>query len=682
MIQIVKTCFFIECIGILLLILGRRNAFVLSFATVFLWAWAFNFFYAVTTVPAYIVMQLSGRESPLGTLCLAIVGTLLYFVFYLLLQHLVLREANGGSIKSAKKHYLDSNLKIPNIIIAAIVFLVLGLIIKLIAIFSAPTSVYDWGNYLASIFLLLFLIVSAFNLKPKGFIAFTIIAATSCILVFVFVYVFYMIVISLLIAIIAFFLLVALAFCMLDIFAVLFFESVSAFAGIAFYIPLIAAAPAVATATTGDMMNKGISTTAKDQGIKSGHLKYVILNIILLFVFSIPLLSATTGLCGIFRCKPAFVAERQFINWTNILTATEAVGTNSESFRANTDLFKDGNLNCLQYTKQYNSDADDYYSVILHDGVLYILENETTTCVALEACPIKNSINTVILHDSDKAFVLGDEELFILTEDNEHYMQGYYPWRRKYLKMNEDEQMDYIYHLISEECNGNDTAPLKTVALIKLAAQRGQLVYFNPNDKLVYFASTDEKGFVTFYKQTKENERTILATVASGAKSMRTPYMYDIKQDYIACMDGSKATIVTSEGEVSVIDKVFAGGNFYSWNSFYTEEGEYCQVLQNNEGLYIYNCDNRKQIHTKLDPYIAENSSGLLKIRNGFYQYYYQDNDLLRKLTFIKESFVDNKDESFKSRFIDNSYQIIRWHGAQINTSSFEKTSATNENGE
>lgn len=164
MIQIVKTCFFIECIGILLLILGRRNAFVLSFATVFLWAWAFNFFYAVTTVPAYIVMQLSGRESPLGTLCLAIVGTLLYFVFYLLLQHLVLREANGGSIKSAKKHYLDSNLKIPNIIIAAIVFLVLGLIIKLIALFSAPTSVYDWGNYLASIFLLLFLIVSAFNL--------------------------------------------------------------------------------------------------------------------------------------------------------------------------------------------------------------------------------------------------------------------------------------------------------------------------------------------------------------------------------------------------------------------------------------------------------------------------------------------------------------------------------------
>ena len=120
MIQIVKTCFFIECIGILLLILGRRNAFVLSFATVFLWAWAFNFFYAVTTVPAYIVMQLSGREFPLGTLCLAIVGTLLYFVFYLLLQHLVLREANGGSIKSAKKHYLDSNLKIPNIIIAAI----------------------------------------------------------------------------------------------------------------------------------------------------------------------------------------------------------------------------------------------------------------------------------------------------------------------------------------------------------------------------------------------------------------------------------------------------------------------------------------------------------------------------------------------------------------------------------
>ena len=147
-------------------------------------------------------------------------------------------------------------------------------------------------------------------------------------------------------------------------------------------------------------------------------------------------------------------------------------------------------------------------------------------------------------------------------------------------------------------------------------------------------------------------------------------------------MDGSKATIVTSEGEVSVIDKVFAGGNFYSWNTVYTEEGEYCQVLQNNEGLYIYNCDNRKQIHTKLDPYIAENSTGLLKIRNGFYQYYYQDNDLLRKLTFIKESFVDNKDESFKSRFIDNSYQIIRWHGAQINTSSFEKTSATNENGE
>jgi hypothetical protein len=332
-----------------------------------------------------------------------------------------------------------------------------------------------------------------------------------------------------------------------------------------------------------------------------------------------------------------------------------------KKFRGSIDVYENDTLNCLQNTEDYNIAIDEAVTSILHGGVLHVYDSENQQVIVQEACPVPNGPDTVVLNYASTTFVLGDEELFIQEYDSfenryGHYFRSRYPWREAYLAMSEEEQFNQIYEILMR---GSTVAPLEEAALVKLSAQKGQLVHYDFDSQLVYFASPKEDGTVTFYEQSGPGECREIATAGLHMASGRVPYMWDSRGNYIICINGAEGIAVYPDGYVSGPYPMH-GRDLLSINSLYNESGAFCMVDLTPDRIYVFNYDRDEWVHMDVDPEITERSTGILCNGHSIY-YYYPREDLLRKYTYLKDMFVDFKGQSFKKRFIESHYHGLRY---------------------
>ncbi len=571
---------------------------------------------------------------------------------------------------------------------AAFTVLAVGLIIKTasnilnIALGSFVTVPLEWFDFLTSVCVFTFLLICVFSLTPIGFVFFSISGAILCMGVYLLIWGIGVAIIGMILSGIVSALL---SFVLIGGYTIGFtfvVTSVTVFTFTPVLIPAVSVAPLTAGAAVAAGLAGGANTAASkhEEASPGKRIASVLINLILLLVVGIPLLSAATGLSGPFRSKPGHILGLQLLNRFNLITAEESVSRGTllsamgeKTFTADIDVFKNGTLNCLQNTKEYNIAVDDVKTSILHGGVLHVYDSESQQVLIQEACPVPNGPDTVVLHTATTTFVLGNEELFILQHlsyDNitGHYFRSRYPWRKAYLELTEAEQFDRIYEILSR---GKKGAPLQEAALIKLSAQKGQLVHYDFDRMIVYFASPKDDGTVTFYEQTGPGERREFATVKAHMESGRIPYLWDSREEYIVCVNGSELTGVWPDGYVSEPYPMH-GREILSINSLYDKNGMFCMVDLTPDKLYIFDYSSEQWIHMDVDPEITKCSTGILSNGNSIYCYYYPNDDLIRKYTYLKDM-SDFSGESFKKRYIESHYHGLRYLYYPLDSSGFDR---------
>ena len=670
-IPLTRICFALEVISLLCFVIEIKYEITLKIGDLFYFIWLIQAANVFLNLPfiVYVILNdgadASGYRPPRDLIPLAICGALLILV-YIALEHILGTAISTETVNRRK-------VVIPGKLVSALKLLVMALRIKfyfvifLILCGEVPGIVYEPIGFAISVLLLVFLLICSFYLKPHGFIIISLATAILCIGVYLIIWIMGFVIASLILALILSCVIFFTLTFSSGIFSLFFMGDIIAVSNLAFLIPLISVPPVATTAVGGAILKDGIySTVSKTRHrSKSGYIAGIFINIILLFTVSIPLLSVTGDLSGVFRCKPAYIAGLQYLNRYNLIFSDSSVdsvniwGFDKEYF-VDMDIFKNGNRNCLQNTEQYNSYSDDNTFVILHGGVLRVVDAESMSIKTWEACPIKNDNNTVIFYTGTEALVLGKEELFILNNNNRHYTRLYYPWCEKYLNMNSEEQMDLIYEILTKKFNTRKTkdSPLNLAALVKLSAQRGQLVHYDIEKKIVVFASLNEDGSVTFFRQSSPKKREAFATVTPHAKCARVPYMYDSENDCVFCINDSQVFMIYPDGHLSDNLEGFTEGDIIAWNLFHTDAGDHFLLFQKYSKLYTYTYKDKAWIVQKLDNPVENGGTGLLISGNSFCEWYYDDKDLIRKSTYIKDAFVDHKWPVWR-QLLCNSYHLL-----------------------
>ena len=511
--------------------------------------------------------------------------------------------------------------------------------------------------FVSSLCMIAFLFMCAFTMNVKGMIAFSVIAALSSLLVLFAIFALELSIVAFilsagLMALLSFTAVTGTAFG-----SVFFVDGIVSFIFVPVITPTIGAVPLAAGAGAGSALTSAAGSSAASSSRRSrNHLLTVLINIVIVFVFSIPLLSFTSGLSGIVRNKPAFIMGRQLFNRYNlILSDTDLFDMSTAELSCPIDIMKDRNGNCIQRTDDFNSDCSDQCISLLHSGVLQIIENNSSPDVlAIEACPIKNDENTVVLQLSDRTVVLGNEEMFVLHFKNKHFMYRRYPWRAKFLAMSEEEQMDHIYRLLFEEYAGKESAPIQDAALLKLSAQKGQLIHYDLEEEVIYFGSANDDGTVTFWYQTAPGERSEIATVTASMPSGRVPYIWGRGENVILCADGPSRFLVYPDGEVTekITEK---SGDILSFNIYYSENSNLGLEFVFPELLAYYKPDEGEWGHYGLAPGISYHCSGLLHAGDKHILSWYDD-DFLHKYTFLLDK---HRDDTIIDRIMENMYYPV-----------------------
>ena len=672
-ITITRICFILEVLSLVCIIIEKKFNLTIILGDLFIFIWIIEAINVFLNFPGIVYIflsggvDISGYRPPLYLIPMAICDVLLIFV-YIVIDNLKLKVINIEA-----EH--TKNKKIPYQMVIALELLVCALSLKILSylllLFSRriPKSLYEFILFTISIMLMLFLFISAYYLKPHGFIILSVAAAILCMGVYLLIWIIGISITSIILALLLFCVIFLVLTYSSGIFSLFIMGDIVAVSNLAFLIPLIAV-PSVVTTAAGSMVVKdGIETAVSRTKYKTkiDNLFSKTINFFLLFLVSIPLLSATTGLSGLFRCKPAYIAGLKFLHRNNLIFSDNSVDSvniwgSDKEYYVDMDIFENGNRNCLQNTEQYNSYADDDNFVILHGGVLQIIDIKKKEIVACEACPIKNGADTVIFYTGSEALVLGKEELYILNNDNKHYMRLYYPWCENYLNMSNEEQMDLIYDILSNNINTTKrkNSPLNLAALVKLSAQRGQLVHYDIDNNIVIFASPNKDGSITFFRQTSPEKRVAFATVTTHSKCARVPYMYDSNNGQIICINDSQVFIINSDGRQSDNLGKFEEGDFISWNLLNTDTGDHFVFLQKENELYTYSYKNKSWVVQDVKLPTEKGGTGILLRCKTYYEWYYADNDLIRKFTYIKDAFDDYKTPLWK-RFICNNYHFLRY---------------------
>ena len=559
------------------------------------------------------------------------------------------------------------------ILIAALAVKALSNILNIVLGWALPMPL-EWFDFTVTVLLLVYLVICALCMTPLGLLAYTVIAAIGCAGVYVAVWSLGVMVAGMFMAGIVSALLSGVVITGIISGGAVIITSVTAITYIPFLLPMIAVAPAGAVIAAGGGLamaaDAGNSSVDSAASVTKKILNTVI-NIVLIFAVCIPILTAFTGIHGIFRSKPGEIFGLQFLNRHNLITADTSLdkvfGLGSgelREFHADMDIFYGDNYNACQITEEFNLDADNTTIAILHDGVLHIYDSTNMNVLAQEACPIKDGENTVIMNRTYETYVLGDEELFIVNHaaesDPRHYFRKDYPWRGEYLAMSENEQMDHIYHLLMDS-ESHFSAPLQDAALVKLSAQHGQLVSYDLEKKTAVFARKNEDGTVTFLYQTSPEERNELATVSVYTESKRIPWFWDSTSKCVNFLTGiSDIAAVYTDGYVTDSYNMHKEREIISMNSVHNYNDEYCIVDMTPDRMYVFNYPNEQWVNMDLDEEVTEHCTGILQIGNSIYSFWYPEESFLRKYTYLKDA-ADKKDWSFKKRYIESHYHGLQY---------------------
>lgn len=513
--------------------------------------------------------------------------------------------------------------------------------------------------FVSSLCMIAFLFMCAFTMNVKGMIAFSVIAALASLFVLFGIF-------ALELSIIAFILsaglMALLSFTAVfgtSFGSVFFVEGIATFLFVPVLTPAIGAAPLAAGAGAGSALTSAAGASAASSRRVRNHPLTILINIVIIFVFSIPLLSFTSGLSGIVRNKPAYIMGRQLFNRYNlILPDTDLFDMSTAQLYSSIDIMKGDNVNYIQRNDDFNSDCSVQYTSVLYGGVLQIMENNSSrSMIARDACPIKNDENTVVLQLNDRTVVLGNEEMFVLHVKNKHFMYRRYPWRAKFLAMTEEEQMDHIYHLLFEEYAGKESAPIQDVALLRLSAQKGQLIHYDLDEKAIYFGSANGDGTVTFWYQTAPGERSEIATVTASMSSGRIPYSWAAGDNVIMCTDGPSRFLVYPDGEVT--DKREEKyGDVLSFNFYSSENSNWGLEMLFPELLAYYKPDEGEWDTLEVEPDVSDHCSGILHAGNkNILVWYYED--ILHKYTFLLDK---HGNDTLGDRIMGNKYYPLFFH--------------------
>ena len=229
-----------------------------------------------------------------------------------------------------------------------------------------------------------------------------------------------------------------------------------------------------------------------------------------------------------------------------------------------------------------------------------------------------------------------------------------YPWRAKFLAMSEEEQMDHIYRLLFEEYAGKESAPIQDAALLKLSAQKGQLIHYDLEEEVIYFGSANDDGTVTFWYQTAPGERSEIATVTASMPSGRVPYIWGGGENAILCADGPSRFLVYPDGEVTekITEK---SGDILSFNIYYSENFNLGLEFVFPELLAYYKPDEGEWGRYGLEPGISYHCSGLLHAGDKHILSWYDD-DFLHKYTFLLDK---HRDDTIIDRIMENMYYPV-----------------------
>ncbi len=539
----------------------------------------------------------------------------------------------------------------------------------------AVTIPVEWFDFITAVLLIIFLIICALTMTPLGLLGFTIIACLGCISVYLLVFGLAVMVTGFVFAGILSALLSGVLITGFAIGGTFFITSITVVTYVPVLIPAIAMMPMTAAAAGGAglLFTAGMTGTQSNSGSTfMKKLLNTLINFALVFTICIPLLTAFTGMAGIFRSKPGEIFGLQFLNRHNLITADTSLdkepGLGSgklREFYANMDVFEKDNLNPYQITDEFNLDADVATISILHGGVLHVYDAGTMKVLTQEACPIKNDRNTVILSNSIETYVLGDEELFIVNYDSasrvRHCFRKEYPWRNEFLAMSEEEQMDHIYHLLMDS-ESLFSAPLEQAALVKLSAQHGQLVHYDLEEKYAVFAKRNDNGTVTFLVQTSPEERNEIATVGYCDDIGRVPWFWDnVSRSVNVLSNPTQLSGVFMDGSVYGPNDMHAGRELLSWNTIHNYNYDYCIASMTPDRLYVFNYVTEQWVHMDTEPEITENSTGILQVGDSMYIFWYpEDNSLLRKYTYLKDM-QEMTEWPFKKKYIESHYHGLQY---------------------
>ena len=622
---------------------------------------------------------MSSWKSFFMSVGIGILGGLLYLVFFNFsdsVSNYIPEAAERKRKPKKEKEFEPSPWTLPVIIVMAAALAVKALSNFLNLFFGwAVTIPVVWFDFITAVLLIIFLIICALTMTAPGLLIFTIIACLGCISVYLLVWSLGVMVSGFIFAGILTALLSGILITGFAIGGTFFITSITVVTYVPILIPAIAIMPmtAVTAGGAGLLYSAGMAGTQSNNGLTfMKKLLNTLINFVLVLTVCIPLLTAFTGIHGIFRSKPGEIFGLQFLNRHNLITADTSLdkvfGLGSgelRQFYANMDVFENDNRNPCQITDEFNLDADAATISILHGGVLHVYDAETMKVLSQEACPIKNDRNTVILSDSIETYVLGDEELFIVNYDSgstaRHCFRKEYPWRNEFLAMSEEEQMDHIYHLLMDT-ESLFRAPLEQAALVKLSAQHGQLVHYDLEEKYAVFAKRNDDGTVTFLMQTSPEERNEITTIGYCDDIGRVPWFWDnISKSINVLSNPSQLSGIFTDGAVYGPNDMHAGRALLSWNTIHNYNYDYCIASMTPDRLYVFNYATEQWVHMDTEPEVTENSTGILQVYDSMYIFWYpDDNSLLRKYTYLKDM-QEMTEWPFKKKYIESHYHGLRY---------------------